>query len=247
MRLVGEPRAGHPEDPRRAHRVGVEIARRDLHVRRLRVAVEDEARVVRRIELAEDDGGRQVRIGADEARVHAEALDRRADVAVEHVVADARDQGDGAAEPGARDGDVRGGAADRLRERAHVGDRAGLLGVDVDPDPPHRDEVEGRGAHQPARCARLPASIAPRARGDLRALARASGTPIPRTPCRCSTPAGPCGSRSASSSSALGRARAPPRARRSWTPPRRRSRAPRRARRSRPARAPRSGSPRAGC
>ena len=127
---------------------------RRAHVRRLRLAVEEQREVVGREDLAEDDRRAQRRVGADPARVDAEVLERLAHVRAERVVADLGDDRGARAEPRRRDGDVGRAAAERLRERLHVGEPdADLLRVEVHPHPPHRDQVE---AHAPTSIGRGP-------------------------------------------------------------------------------------------
>src|SRR5207245_649252 len=54
-RLVREPGAGGPKERRRGDGVQVELISREVHVWRLGLAIEEERKAVRRIDLAEDD------------------------------------------------------------------------------------------------------------------------------------------------------------------------------------------------
>ena len=141
-RLRGQPGAGGPEHLRGPDRVEVQLARLDRHVRRRRLAVEQQREVVRRVDLAEHHRRAQRRVRADPAVVDAEAAQRAAHVRAERIVADLRDHGAARTEPRRGDRDVRRAPAERLRERAHLGERdADLLRVQVDPDAAHRDQV----------------------------------------------------------------------------------------------------------
>ena len=175
VRLVGEAGAGDPEDrARRGWRRGRGRPAR-CPCRAPSGTVEDQARILGRVELAEHHRRRQRRRRADVAGVDAESLAaRRA-----RSRRTRRRRASSPARPGGRTGRRR-----RRRwwpcrrstcERAHAGDRAGLLRVDVDADAPHRDQVERslirRGAVRRGRRRR--------ARGPARTSARSdtSGTP----------------------------------------------------------------------
>ena len=123
-RLGRQPGARRPEHARGADRVEVELVGRDRHVRRRRLAVEEQREVVRRVDLAEHDRRAQRRVRPDPAVVDAEAAQRAAHVRRRtgrrptFVITAAR-----CAEPRRGDGDVRRAAAERLGEGAHVGER----------------------------------------------------------------------------------------------------------------------------
>ena len=155
-RLVGQARAAGPEDRRRRDRTEVELVARDVHVGRLRLAVEEHREIVRRKDLAEDDRRAQLRVGAHPTGVDAKTRERRPNVVAEAVPTDLRDHRGAPAETGGRHGDVRRTPAEGLRERAHVREvDADLLRVKIDADPAHRDDLEIRhGASRCQRCAR---------------------------------------------------------------------------------------------
>ena len=141
--LLRETRAGHPEDVGGRDRLEVELLGCDLQVGRGRKPVEVQREVVRREDLAERDRRGQVRHRRHEAVVDTEVPQRAVDVATERVVAGAGDDAGAAAVPGRGDGDVRRAAAEELAERRHVLETdADLLGVDVDTDAPHGQDLE---------------------------------------------------------------------------------------------------------
>ena len=74
--LLAEAGAGHPQDPGVADRVEVQLLDRDLQVRRLRLAVEEQREVVGRVDLAERQRRAQRGVDADEAVVDAELAQR---------------------------------------------------------------------------------------------------------------------------------------------------------------------------
>ena len=141
-RLLRQAGAGGPEHARGADRVVVELVGGDRHVGRRRLPVEEQREVVGREDLAEHDRRAQRRVGADPPRVDAEALERLAHERAERVVADLGDDRGARAQAGGGDRHVGRAAAERLRERADVLERdAGLLRIEVDADPAHRDQV----------------------------------------------------------------------------------------------------------
>ena len=79
-RLVGKTGAGRPKQRRRGYRLKVEIVPRDVHVRRLRLAVEVHREPIRREDLAEDERRRERGIGPDPSRVDPEFGERAPDV-----------------------------------------------------------------------------------------------------------------------------------------------------------------------
>ena len=144
-RLVGEARAGRPEERGARDEVEVEVGRRQIHVRRLRLPVEEERETVRRVDLTEDERRAQLRVGAHPAIVDAEAAERLADVSAEAVRPDLRDDRRGPTETCGPYRDVRRASPERLRERPHLRERdADLLRVQVDGDAAHREDLEAR-------------------------------------------------------------------------------------------------------
>ena len=87
---------------------------------------------------------RQVGVGSDEPCVDAErVLERAPHVVTEQVVTEAREHSRAMTQSSARRGDVGGGAPDRLAERLDLAQRhPQLLGVEVDTDPAHREQLE---------------------------------------------------------------------------------------------------------
>ncbi len=115
-----------------------------------RSPVEQQRRVLRRVELAEDDRREQFLRGADVRRI-----DPEPGQGLPHEVAEAvrPDLGQyGGAPPQARsaDGDVGGGAAQELGERRDVLERARLLRVDVHAHAADREQLRGgqSGGHR---------------------------------------------------------------------------------------------------
>ena len=142
-RLRRQPGARRPEHPRCADRVEVELVDRDRHVRRRRLAVEEQREVVGRVDLAEDDRRAQRRVRADPARIDAEPLERAAHVRAERVVADLRDDR-ARARPGALQRRRRSSRSPPRNLANVVTSRqpdVELLRVEVDADAPHRDQV----------------------------------------------------------------------------------------------------------
>ena len=118
-----------------------------------RLPVEEEVGVLGGVELAEHDRGVEPLGGADVLRVDAEADQSLAHEVAERVGTDLRQHGRTPTQAGRSDGHVGGGAAEVLRERRDVLERAVLLGVDVDADATDRQQLERpwtdvRGAHQ---------------------------------------------------------------------------------------------------
>ncbi|RPK64554.1 hypothetical protein EES43_09320 [Streptomyces sp. ADI96-02] len=141
-RFGAQAGARHPEDPRRAHRLQVQVRRPDLQIGRLGLPVEVEREVVRREDLAERDRRRVLLDRRHPPVVHAEPAQLLVEVVPEGVLPGAGDHGRAPPEPGRRDGDVRRGAAQELAERVDPGQRhPDVPRVDVHPDPPHGDHV----------------------------------------------------------------------------------------------------------
>jgi hypothetical protein len=81
---------------------------------------------------------------SDARRIDAELRHRSARIDPERVVADLRDHARALSQPGRRNGDVGRAAPEHLAERAHVGKLdADLLGIEVDADASHREDVWG--------------------------------------------------------------------------------------------------------
>ena len=145
--LIRKARARRPEHRRRCDGGEVELLARDVHVGRLRLAVEVHREAVRGEDLAEDERRRKRGVRPDPSCVDPELRERAPHVHAETIVADLRD--DGGAPPEARGGDrdVGGAATQGLRERADLRQRhTDLLGVQVDADTPHGDDLEVRHA-----------------------------------------------------------------------------------------------------
>ncbi len=144
-RLGSWLRPGHrrPVGPRLLDLLQGQGVRLDEQVGRRRVAVEPEREVVGREDLREGDRRRRAAGGRpDEGVVDPESQQLPVDVATEGVVGGAADQGGREAVPGRGHRDVGDAAAEELLEAVHLveGD-AVLQGIEVDPHPPHRDEV----------------------------------------------------------------------------------------------------------
>ena len=141
--LLGKRGAGRPQDRHPCDDVEIELLRRDVQVRCLRCAIEEERKAIGREELAEHHRGLVRRIGADKSRVDAELPQRLPHVQPKAVVAHLRDHGAPMAEPRRRDGDIRGAAAERFRERLDLRERhADLLGIEIDADATDRDQLK---------------------------------------------------------------------------------------------------------
>jgi hypothetical protein len=153
-RLLGEAGDRHPEDPGRPDRLHIQFLGADLEVGGLGEAVEVEGEVVRREDLAEGDRGRQAGHGGHEAVVDPEAAQGVVQVLAEGVLAGAGDDRAAPAVAGRGHGHVGRAAAQVLAEGLDLAQRdPDLEGVHVDPDPPHRQDVESRVAvaeHQDA-------------------------------------------------------------------------------------------------
>ena len=153
--LLGQARAGEPEQRHLADRVEVEVLGGDLQIGSAGLAVEVQREVVRREDLAQRDRGVQLRVPHDEAARDAEALHLLDHVAAEGIVPHAGDHGRGVPEPCGGDGDVRRAAAEELPEAVDVLEPLlDLQGVDVHAAAAERDDVEIR-CHG---CPCLPAS-----------------------------------------------------------------------------------------
>ena len=143
--FVRKTGAGRPEQRCRCDRPEVEIVARDVHVGRFRLPIEVHREPVRRKDLAEDERGRKRGVGPDPSRVDPEFGEGAPDVHPEPVVADLRDDRGPPPEARAGDRDIRGAAAERLRERADLGQgHADLLWIEVNADPSHRDDLGAR-------------------------------------------------------------------------------------------------------
>src|SRR5207253_6702830 len=122
-----------PEQRRRRDGGKVDLLARDVHVGRLRLAVEVHREAIRREDLAEDKRRAERRISPDPTRVDAERGERAPDVDPEAVVANFRDDRGTPTEARGGDGDVGGASTQGLRERADIRDgHADLLWVQVD-------------------------------------------------------------------------------------------------------------------
>jgi hypothetical protein len=142
-RLRGEPGAGGPQHARGADRVEVELVDSERHVRRGRLAIEEDREIVGRMDLAEHDRRAKCRVHADVSRVDAEALEGLAHVDAELLRADLRDDGGTDTESRRRDGHVGGASAERAGERRDVLERhVDLLRVEIDADAAHRDQLK---------------------------------------------------------------------------------------------------------
>ena len=141
-----EPARRDPEDARRVDCVEKRWRGLDLHVGSGRLSIEDDRRILWRVEFGERQRCFQGRMGGDEARVDIERVPQGiGDVPAELVVADACRERDGMTVAGGGDGDVRGRSADGLPEGRDVGHRhAGLFGVEVDAHPSDREKIERR-------------------------------------------------------------------------------------------------------
>ena len=71
--VVGEPGPGRPHQSRPPELGAVELLGAKVHVRRSRLAVEQDRKAIRRIDLGEDHRRAQRRIRPDPPRVDAEA------------------------------------------------------------------------------------------------------------------------------------------------------------------------------
>ena len=172
-RFIRKARARRPEHRRRGDGGKVELLARDVHIGRLRLAIEVHREAIRREDLAEDERRWEGRIGPDPTRVDPELGERAPDIHAEPVIADLRD--DRGAPPEARggDSDIGGAATQGLRERANLRQRhADLLWVQVDADSPHGDDLGAR--HSSSR---------------TRRFARSSRAAPVRDRCRASHPA----------------------------------------------------------
>ena len=119
-RFFGETGDRRPEQPGGANRLGVDVVDGDLQVRRTRLAVEVERKVVGGKDFAERHRGGEHGVGGHETVVHAQARQLGAHVAAERVVAHTGDQPGALPESGSGDGDVGGTAAEELSERLHI-------------------------------------------------------------------------------------------------------------------------------
>ena len=125
--------------------VGVDVARSQLHVRSLRLAVEEDLRILGRRQRGEGERRAQSRFRPDEPHVHAEADELGPDVLPERVVTDLRDDGGAVSEPRRGDGDVGRRAADRLHEPLWLLEPGtGLVGVEVHADATNGDQLQRR-------------------------------------------------------------------------------------------------------
>ena len=136
--------------------------------------------MIGRMQLAEDDRGPQLRIGAHEPVVHPEPTQRRPHVGAEAVVSDAGDHRGRAAEARRRDGDVRRAAAERLREACGPPRAARRSARDTGPRSP--DPSSARRTPAPS-----PGASIPRAAAPARAPSRASSSPPAIMPTRSSS------------------------------------------------------------
>lgn len=138
-----QPRPGRPQHPRGGDRLQIKVTRGDHQVRSHRLAIEQQREMIGRVDLAERHRRAQPRAHTDEPVVDADLSHRHAQILAEGVIADPGDDRAADAEPRRSDCHVRRAATQRLGEGPHVGERdAGLLGVQIDADPPHRDQVE---------------------------------------------------------------------------------------------------------
>ena len=142
-RLLGHRRAGDPQHGDVADGRRVDVVGHQLHVGRSRLAVEQQLGVLGRRQRGERQRRAQHVIGAHEAGVDAELGELGPHVAAERVVADLGDDGGVVAESSRGHGDVGGRATDRLDEPLRAAEAgARLVGVQVDADPPDRQDVE---------------------------------------------------------------------------------------------------------
>jgi hypothetical protein len=145
-RLLGQAGDRHPEHPGVADGVQIQVLGADLQVRRLGQAVEVQREVVRREDLAERHRGGQVPDRGDETVVDAVAAQRLVQEGAERVVAGAGDDGRAPPVPGRRHRDVGRAAAQVLGEALHlVQAHADLLGIQVNADPAHGENLERLG------------------------------------------------------------------------------------------------------
>ena len=106
------------------------------------MSVEEQARVLGRIELAEHDRGVQPLCGSDELWVDTEADECLAHEVAERVGPDLREHGCTPTQAGRPDSHVGCRATEVLGERRDVLERTVLLGVDVDTDSTNGQQVE---------------------------------------------------------------------------------------------------------
>jgi hypothetical protein len=111
-RLVGESRAGRPEQRRGGDGLEVEFLAGDVHVGRLRLTVEEEREAIGRVDLAEHERRSKIRIGPHPARIHPESGERFENVLAEAVATDLRDHRRPPAKTCRADGHVRRAAAE---------------------------------------------------------------------------------------------------------------------------------------
>ncbi len=150
LRAQAGPR--HPEHPCGPYRRQVQLRRFDLQVGGLRQPVEVEGEIVRREDLAERERGRVARLLPHPPVVHAEPAQLGPQIGAEGIRSGLGDHRHPAAQPGRRDGDVGGRAAQELPEGVRLRQRyARFQRVEIHPDAPHRDQVERdivRGGHR---------------------------------------------------------------------------------------------------
>jgi hypothetical protein len=144
-RRLRERSAGRIEDPRRRHLLAVEVLRCKLPVRRRRTTVEGDREAVRRPDLAERRRRQPVRIGREEADVHALFGEPPAYEVTVAVGADARDDRSAHAETRETRGHIAGEAADEARKALHLRERRlELVRVEIDPHPAEHRSLDHR-------------------------------------------------------------------------------------------------------
>ena len=137
------PRHRRPVQPGIPNRVGVYLVGAHLQVRRARLAIEVQRKIVGREDLAERHRCRVLVVGRHVAVVDPQVGQLAADEGAERVVADAGDQRGAIAQPGRGHRDVGGAAAQKLPERVDVlQPHTDLQGIDVDAAAPDGEDVK---------------------------------------------------------------------------------------------------------
>ena len=143
-RLLGESGDRGPQHAGSADRGDIQLVRRDVEVRRLRLAVEVQREVVRREDLAECDGRLEGRIDGDGGVIDAEATELGVQVATERIVTGARDEPYRSTVASGGHGHVRRTAPEELAEGGDLFEPyTALQRVDVDAEAPEGDDVGG--------------------------------------------------------------------------------------------------------
>ena len=145
-RLLGQARAGGPEDPGRGDLRHRQPGRLDLQVRRPGIAVEPDREVVRREDLAERHRRGRPGDGGHERVIDTQPAQLGVHVAAERILAGPGDHRRPQSVPGRGHRHVGSAATQELAEGGDLLQRhADLQRVDVDPDPADGQDVVGPG------------------------------------------------------------------------------------------------------